>query len=94
LPEQDFVEGSRKKYSELQSARVVFAEEHEKVVRELKELQSHHQDDLKKIKQRHLAELQTLQDTKSKLLKEKKGTLLSFVASFYRVIVVIMEVVV
>ena len=72
----------------------MFAEEHEKVVRELKELQSHHQDDLKKIQQRHLAELQTLQDTKSKLLKEKKGILLSFVASFYRVIVVIMEVVV
>jgi len=51
LPEQDFVQGSRKKYSELQSARIVFTEEHEKVVRELKELQSHHQDDLKKIQQ-------------------------------------------
>jgi len=48
LPEQDLVEESERKYLELQSAKAVFVEEHEKVVRELKELQDRHQEELKK----------------------------------------------
>ena len=70
---QDLVEGSKRKYEQLQSVGAVPAEEHVRVVWEPKELKEHHQEELKKIQEQHVAELQKLRDTKNKLLKEQKG---------------------
>ena len=75
---QGLVQASNKKHSALQSFKAVSAEEYDRVVLELKETQGHHQDDLKKIQERHLAELQSLRDTKSKLLKEQQDMFLFF----------------
>ena len=71
--EQGLVERPNKRYEELLSAKSVSAEEHAKVVLELKELGSRHQEELTKIQERHVAELQKLRDAKSKLDKEQKG---------------------
>ena len=63
------------KHSELQSAKAVSTEEYNKVVQELKEARGRHQDELKRNQERHLAELQSLREAKSKLQKENRGTL-------------------
>ena len=70
---QELVAKSKEKFKQLKSVMAISADEHARVVRELKE---QHEEDLKKIQEQHVGELQKLRDTKNKFISSRKVCLL------------------